>query len=309
MASGDPSSSGQKKKIVSKLSLDEFKTRVPLPVFPYYEPRVNVPRTRIKTYHANARSGEVNDSRPEKHVGIKDIAAVAINPTLPMVSAGTLESFPALSTVPLTPPLLIIPSIPVVTTAATIPASLAVQPVAPVVTSVVPSVVRHMHILRGIPFSGKSYMANAWKNKAETKGLTCTVVSADDYFTSSATGIYTFDPSKLNVAHDFCYTRAQAAVLGGINVLVIDNTNCQVWEMKRYVELANKYRYTISIHEPITKWARDVTHCSKNGKRVPHTHIARMLSNLLSSTRSSDAELIRDILRSVPPPGMGGTTK
>ena len=41
----------------------------------------------------------------------------------------------------------------------------------------------------------------------------------------------------------------------GTNLIVIDNTNIKLWEMKKYVLEAEKYGYKIEIVETETPWA------------------------------------------------------
>ena len=56
----------------------------------------------------------------------------------------------------------------------------------------------------------------------------------------------------------------------GTNLIVIDNTNIKLWEMKKYVLEAEKYGYKIEIVETETPWAWNYKQCAKkNSHGVP----------------------------------------
>jgi hypothetical protein len=84
-------------------------------------------------------------------------------------------------------------------------------------------------ILRGCSGSGKSTLANQIK----FNGVIC---SADDYFTDS-NGVYTFDASKLEDAHNDCRVKAENAMVNHLTPVIIDNTNLKIWEFKQYVQM------------------------------------------------------------------------
>ncbi|NWU14660.1 N4BP2 protein, partial [Cephalopterus ornatus] len=103
-------------------------------------------------------------------------------------------------------------------------------------------------LLRGVPGSGKSYLA---RNLLEDNpgGI---ILSTDDYFNKH--GQYHYDPSCLGEAHDWNRKRAKEAFEMGISPIIIDNTNIQAWEMKPYVTLAQQFKYKIVFREPDTWW-------------------------------------------------------
>lgn len=92
-------------------------------------------------------------------------------------------------------------------------------------------------ILRGKPGSGKTTIVNRFY-----LGKGWISVSADDYFTHfdahRAKTYYSFEPSKLQDAHDAAYKRALNALKNGVNVIV-DNTNRCIWEFQKYLDLAS----------------------------------------------------------------------
>src|SRR5665648_160016 len=114
---------------------------------------------------------------------------------------------------------------------------------------------RILYLMRGIPASGKSFKARELV-RSYTQGLisedTTTAVadvtslrnrhtriySADDTFTGK-NGKYKFDPSLLATSHQTCLNNVTTALSNPmIKCLVVDNTNTQLWEMKRYIEAA-----------------------------------------------------------------------
>ncbi|NXD35089.1 N4BP2 protein, partial [Copsychus sechellarum] len=103
-------------------------------------------------------------------------------------------------------------------------------------------------LLRGVPGSGKSYLA---RNLLEDNpgGI---VLSTDDYFYKH--GQYHYDPDCLGEAHDWNRKRAKEAFEMRISPIIIDNTNIQAWEMKPYVTLAQQFKYKVMFREPDTWW-------------------------------------------------------
>jgi predicted kinase len=94
--------------------------------------------------------------------------------------------------------------------------------------------VRRVVILRGISGSGKStYVARNFPSAH--------VCSADRYFVDvlgDGTN-YNFDPRKLNEAHQWCMRSfIEALTMTNVPLIVVDNTNCQLWEFMGYVQIA-----------------------------------------------------------------------
>ena len=92
-------------------------------------------------------------------------------------------------------------------------------------------------IIRGPSGSGKTTFA------AEVQGLAngpC--FEADMYFMKD--GEYLFEPSKLKQAHGWCQSEAERQMKFGYDI-VVSNTFTTEWEMKPYLDLAEKYGYTV----------------------------------------------------------------
>lgn len=132
-------------------------------------------------------------------------------------------------------------------------------------------------ILRGLPGSGKSYLARKIVEiSVGSRDYHNFIFSADDYFIRR--GVYQYDPMKLQDAHSFNQERAFDAMKRGVSPVIIDNTNTQMWEMKPYAVVAAEYAYIVEILEPNTPWAFNERELSKrNSHGVPRIKLKFML--------------------------------
>ncbi|NXG61703.1 N4BP2 protein, partial [Hemiprocne comata] len=103
-------------------------------------------------------------------------------------------------------------------------------------------------LLRGVPGSGKSYLARTFLED-NPGGI---ILSTDDYFYKH--GQYHYNPDCLGEAHEWNRKRAKEAFEMRISPIIIDNTNIQAWEMKPYVTLAQQFKYKVMFREPDTWW-------------------------------------------------------
>ena len=84
-------------------------------------------------------------------------------------------------------------------------------------------------VFTGVSGSGKSTLAQQIK----FNGVIC---NADAYFTKS-NGVYEFDASKLDDAHNECRQQAENAMINQMTPVIIDNTNLKIWEFKQYIQM------------------------------------------------------------------------
>lgn len=91
-------------------------------------------------------------------------------------------------------------------------------------------------LVRGVSGSGKSSLVNwVFDDRA-------THIETDMYFMKD--GEYEFDQSKLKVAHSWCQHKTEESMKNKENI-VVSNTFTTEWEMKPYLDLAEKYGYTV----------------------------------------------------------------
>lgn len=128
-------------------------------------------------------------------------------------------------------------------------------------------------LMRGIPGSGKSTLAKELAKQAPNSKI----YSTDDLF--MVDGVYKFKPSKLGKFHKENQKRADDAMTKGVELVIIDNTNTTLWEMKPYIKSAKKHGYEIECAIPQTEWAFDAEICfEKNTHGVPLDVIRKMIA-------------------------------
>jgi predicted kinase len=98
-------------------------------------------------------------------------------------------------------------------------------------------------LLRGLPGSGKSTLGEVIMYYPGSTNLNI-VLSADDFFTNE-NGQYNFDPSKLKEAHNDCLLKCAERMKNEFVKIVVANTFTQEWEMEKYFEIAERYKYRV----------------------------------------------------------------
>ncbi|KAJ1214790.1 hypothetical protein NDU88_002401 [Pleurodeles waltl] len=151
----------------------------------------------------------------------------------------------------------------------------------PLNLSVIPSVNKKKQIvgkvlllLRGAPGSGKSTLARMLLEQNPGGIVLCT----DDYFCKN--GQYQYDRNCLEEAHAWNQKKAKESFEKNISPIIIDNTNLHAWEMKPYVAMAVKHKYTVAFREPDTWWKYKPKELERrNIHGVTQEKIRRMLSS------------------------------
>ena len=95
--------------------------------------------------------------------------------------------------------------------------------------------IKILYIIRGLPGSGKTTLGKS------IAGTYC--YAADDYFDLFHDG--EFVPSKLKAAHNHCHLMVETALSDDVPFVAVANTFTCEWEMKSYLDLAQKYGYTV----------------------------------------------------------------
>lgn len=85
-------------------------------------------------------------------------------------------------------------------------------------------------IIRGAPGSGKSTIAKSVPNAV--------ICEADDWFVGDDE-IYRYDATDIRRAHTYCLNKAEYSLSLG-KVVVVANTFTRLWEMDKYIYLAEK---------------------------------------------------------------------
>ena len=142
-------------------------------------------------------------------------------------------------------------------------------------------------LLRGLPGSGKTYLANELVRKSD--GI---ILSTDDYFIRS--GVYCFEATQLPTAHEWNQRRAKLFIEKGRTPVIIDNTNLEGWEMKPYVSFGYTNGYKIFFLEPDNAWSwkpKDLARYNVHG--IKRENIERMLQRYQRVT-------VEDVIKSLP---------
>ena len=145
--------------------------------------------------------------------------------------------------------------------------------------------------VRGLPGSGKSFLAKQILEFFKNNGQ---IFSTDDYFCLNPEGVYKFKGSQLKQAHAWNQRRVAAAVKADMQVIIVDNTNTTLAELRSYSTSARKAHdkgYVVHLRESETQWRRNVEECAKrNSHGVPIKAIQRM------ADRYQDDIEVKDIL-------------
>jgi len=119
---------------------------------------------------------------------------------------------------------------------------------------------KHLYIIRGLPGSGKSSMANKLASIASVTEFNaphwitedpltpCGVHIEADQFFHKTDGTYRFDKSELPLAHKWCQSRANELMKEGRDIAV-SNTFSTNWEMDPYIKMADHFGYNVFIIE------------------------------------------------------------
>jgi len=145
---------------------------------------------------------------------------------------------------------------------------------------------KELILMRGLPGSGKSTKA---KSLAGDFGQ---VFSTDDYFCLNEENEYRFDATLLHKAHKWNQRRSLAAMTANIPIVVIDNTNTTVRELRSHlphIELARQLGYTVRIEESDTEWRFRANELFARGSHnVPQAHIEKMLNRYAKDVQVED---------------------
>ena len=162
---------------------------------------------------------------------------------------------------------------------------------------------KKVFVLRGISGSGKSnqakmIIAEELKLTENDKDVSLETLisnplvrycSADTYFMKE--GVYEYDFSKINEAHDTCLKHYLEALTDPTNqLIVVDNTNTENWEYAPYTALARIYGYEVRIIEV----HRDILTCIRENKhKVPASAIKAQYKRFEPTPSRFNVQIVR----------------
>jgi hypothetical protein len=158
-------------------------------------------------------------------------------------------------------------------------------------------------LMRGLPFCGKSYTANEVLDEFQlVNGADGVILSTDEYFYTvihpEKPKEYSFDLKLLGRAHQWNQRRATKYMMDQCPLIIIDNTNTVISEMRPYAEEGFLQGYDIKIQEPTSErwleihellqdkdknikellvWAKKLAEGSKETHSVPLSAFERMI--------------------------------
>jgi predicted kinase len=101
-----------------------------------------------------------------------------------------------------------------------------------------------LYLIRGLPGSGKSTLVQSLHNTRHFE--------TDMYFIDKETGEYKWDGAKVRDAHNWCQSLVELAMTESPIVpigydIAVSNTFTRKWEMQPYIDLAEKYGWTVFV--------------------------------------------------------------
>lgn len=119
-------------------------------------------------------------------------------------------------------------------------------------------------IMRGFPGSGKSYTAkqicsegtiistdNYWIPESIKKRASGKTVDAKEELNEYRKN---WNPKELGKAHGTTFKLFEDMLNKGVNPIIVDNTNVQLWNMENYIKSAKSRGYEVFIMEPTSPW-------------------------------------------------------
>ena len=103
--------------------------------------------------------------------------------------------------------------------------------------------VKTVLINRAVPGSGKTTFSRRIYEAVAGAGLSIAVHSTDDFF--MVDGTYLFDLTLLGEYHRKNYEHFVESLRGGVDLVVVDNTNIAPWETEPYTRAARAAGYRI----------------------------------------------------------------
>jgi predicted kinase len=133
--------------------------------------------------------------------------------------------------------------------------------------------------MRGLPGCGKSTEIQkrfpGAKPAPQAKITDPVICSMDHYFLDSV-GDYVFDLKRIGAAAAFCQKHVFWSLLRGRDLIIVDNTHTQHWEMDLVKTMARAYGYLIETVDLFDGGLSDEELAARNAHGVPVEIIAQM---------------------------------
>jgi predicted kinase len=126
-------------------------------------------------------------------------------------------------------------------------------------------------IVRGVPGSGKTTLANECAATYRSAGISSAVVSADDWMVDGE-GKYAYDYTQLPYCHTMCQRETCRMMTEGVSVIFVANTFVRKWEAEVYLQLAKLWGYTVTVYRMTGEY--------ENVHGVPADKVAIMKANM-----------------------------
>lgn len=130
-----------------------------------------------------------------------------------------------------------------------------------------------VYILRGIPGSGKSSVAEELFENAYSSVVCC----ADDYF--MVDGKYMWDQEKIGNAHMYCQSLFKKHLELETNIIIVANTSTFERDVNFYRNLAIEHKYKVFVLT-VENW-----HNGQDVHNVPAEVKDQMKKNLINSIK------------------------
>lgn len=98
-------------------------------------------------------------------------------------------------------------------------------------------------INRGIPGSGKSTLSKWMKQGLNSRGLSVSIHSTNDYFMCE--GRYVYECAKQSYYHKLNEEAFRSDLEAGVDVVICDNTNLLPWQSQAYTIAARRFHYRV----------------------------------------------------------------
>jgi predicted kinase len=102
--------------------------------------------------------------------------------------------------------------------------------------------VANLYIIRGVPGSGKTTLADRMKSC----GMIWDYAEADSFMVDEC-GNYRFDPKRLSHCHKKCHIEVRDMMRAGYDGIAVSNTFTRKWEMENYIGLARQFGYDVTM--------------------------------------------------------------